>query len=211
LFCFFLAPNKLFRIDVFEADKDAGNAGAARFGDEVREPVAHGVDLDYELDVEFLLLAHRDQAVKNLSPVGVAGEIVVGDEDAIDALGEVAPDDLLHVVGRAPTRFASLHIDDGAERALERAAAPGIEGADLAASALDARGRENRHGHAVERGQVRHVVVQWRERALPGVAQDLFQAALGLAGKQRDAKIHGLFELGCQLGQHGQATRDMEA
>ena len=56
LFCRFFAE-KLVRIDVLEADEDAVDAGAARFGDEVRDAVAQRVDLDDELDVGPLALA----------------------------------------------------------------------------------------------------------------------------------------------------------
>ncbi len=60
-------------------------------------------------------------------PVAVAGEIVVGDEEVVDALREVLAHQRLDIVGRAAARLAALHVDDGAERALERAAAAGIE------------------------------------------------------------------------------------
>ncbi len=63
--------------------------------------MAHGVYLNHELEVEFFLLAHGDQAVENAFPVQVAREIVVSDEEAVDALRQVAADDLLHIVGRA--------------------------------------------------------------------------------------------------------------
>ena len=63
--------------------------------------MAHGVYLNHELEVEFFLLAHDDQAVENALPVLVAREIIVGDEEAVDALRQVASDNLLHVVGRA--------------------------------------------------------------------------------------------------------------
>ena len=112
----------------------------------MRQAVAHGVHLDDELDVQLLLLAHGDEAVEDLFPVGVAGEIVVGDEEAVDALRQVAADDLLDFVGRAAARFAALHVDDGAEGTEERAAAAGVEGGDLAAGALDAVSGKNRQG-----------------------------------------------------------------
>ncbi len=72
------------------------------------------------------------------------------------------------------------------------------------------RWRENRHGRAVERRQIVHVVVERLQRAVPGVAQNVVEAAFGLAGEERDAEIHGFFEFGRQLGQHGQATGDVK-
>src|SRR5258708_25565527 len=123
-------------INAFEADEDARHSGAARLLDEMRQAVAHGVYLNDELDVQLLLLAHRNEPIKNFFPVGVTGEIVVGDEEAVDALGEIAANDLLDVVGGTAAGFASLHVDDGAERTQKWAAAAGVEGGDLAASAL---------------------------------------------------------------------------
>ena len=191
--------------------KTRAHSGAARLLDEVRQAMAHGVDLNDELDVQLLLLAHGDQAVEDLFPVGVAGEVVVGDEEAVDALGEVAAHDLFDIVRRAAARLAPLHVDDGAERAQKRAAAAGVEGGDLAAGALHAMCGKNRHGYAVERGQVVHVVVQRFQRAVLSVAQNQLEAAFGFAGKQRDAEVHRLLQFGRHLGQHRQAAGDVEA
>src|SRR4029077_18652884 len=94
-------------INAFEADEDARHSGAACLLDEMGKAVAHGVDLYYELDVQLFLLAHGDEAVENLFPVGVAGEVVVGDEETVNALRQVAADDLLDVVGGAAAGFAS--------------------------------------------------------------------------------------------------------
>src|SRR5580700_1059427 len=138
------------RIDAFEADEHARDSGAARLLDETRQAVTHGIDLDDELEVQLLLLAHCDEAVEDIFPVGVAGEVVVGDEEAVDALSEIAANDLLDIVGGAAAGFAPLHVDNGAERTQERAAAAGIEGGDFAARALHAEGGKNRDGNAFE-------------------------------------------------------------
>ena len=90
-------------------------------------------------------------------------------------------------------------------------AAARVEGSDLAAGALDACGGKDRHRHAIQRRQVRHVVVERLERALPRVAQDLFEASFGLTGKKRDAKIHGLLQFGGNLRQHREAAGDVKA
>ena len=57
-----------------------------RLLDEVRDLVAERVDLDGEADVDALAPAQLDQPVEEHLPVAVAGEIVVGDEEAVDAL-----------------------------------------------------------------------------------------------------------------------------
>ena len=127
LFWRFLAPISDFGIDVFEPDEDRGAAGARRLLDEVRNAVAQRVDLKQKLDVEVLALAQFDQPVEDRLPVAVAGEIVVGDEEPRDALRGVGAHDRLDIVRRAVARLAALDIDDGAELALERAAAAGVE------------------------------------------------------------------------------------
>ena len=127
-----LGGEQIVGIDVLEPDEDAGDAGALGLGDEVRDLVAQRVDLDEEAHVHAVLLAQLDDAVEDRLPVLVAGEIVVGDEEAVDALREIGAHDALDVVGAAAARFAALHVDDGAERALERAAAAGVEAGDVA-------------------------------------------------------------------------------
>ena len=122
-----LGGEQIVGIDVLEPDEDAGDAGALGLGDEIRDFVAERVDLDQEAHVHAVLLAQFDDAVEDRLPILVAGEIVVGDEKPIDAVLEILAQDALDVVGAAAARFAALHVDDGAERALERAAAAGVE------------------------------------------------------------------------------------
>ena len=43
---------------------------------------------------ELFLLAQCDDAVEDLLPVGIAREVIVGDEEALDALCQISPDDL---------------------------------------------------------------------------------------------------------------------
>jgi hypothetical protein len=57
----------------------------------------------------------------------VAGEVVVGDEEPLDALGMVLADDLLQVVRRAEAALAALDVDDGAEGALIGTAASEVD------------------------------------------------------------------------------------
>src|SRR5664279_459168 len=87
------------RVDTLQPYENARHAGPAGFLDEMRQAVAHGVNLDDELDVDLLLLAHLDQAVEDALPVQVAGKIVVRDEEAVDSLRQIATDNLLHIVG----------------------------------------------------------------------------------------------------------------
>ena len=111
----------------------------ARFAllDEVRDLVAERVDLDHQAERDLVDLAQLGEPVEDRLPFLVAREIVVGDEEARDALRPVVAHDLLDVVGRAEARLAALHVDDRAERALERTAAAGIEAGIGAGGALD--------------------------------------------------------------------------
>src|SRR5262249_40319227 len=121
-----LGADQVVRIDVLEPDEDPAHAGARRLLDEIRDLVTERVDLDGEADLGELALAQLDHAIEQRLPVAVAGEIVVGDEEAVDALGGVLADDVLEVVDRADAALAALHVDDGAERALVGAAAAEI-------------------------------------------------------------------------------------
>ena len=91
-----------------------------------------------------VLLAQLDQAIEDRLPIAVAREVVVGDEEPGDALRRIGAHDLLDVVGGAIARLAALHVDDGAEAALERAAAAGIEAGVMAGHAGDRPARQDR-------------------------------------------------------------------
>jgi hypothetical protein len=173
--------------------------------------MAKRVDLDDEFDIHPFAFAQHDEAVEDRFPILVAREIVVGDEEAVDALRGVAADDLLDIVRRAPPRFAALDIDDGAEAALERAAAAGVEARQMAGGALNALHRQDRHRCDFEARQIVHVIVERLQRAVPRVAQHLIEPPLGLAGEERDAQRLCLAQLGRHVGQHRQRARDMEA
>ena len=82
-------------------------------------------------------LAQLDDAIEDHLPVLVAGEIVVGDEEPVEAMRQVLAQQLLDVVRRAAARLAALHVDDGAERALVRAAAAGVEAGVVTGGALE--------------------------------------------------------------------------
>ena len=114
--------------------------------------------------------------------------------------------------GRAVARFASLHVDDGAERALEGAAAAGIEARHVADGALHEIVRqEGRGGDVAEARQVLHVVVERLQPAARGVLDDLIDMLLGFAGEDRDAKRLRLPNILGDLLQHRQAPGDVEA
>jgi hypothetical protein len=94
---------------------------------EILNFVAQSVDLDHQAEGDSVLLPQLDQAVEDRLPLFVAPKIVVRDEKFVYALRPVESDQVLDVVGRAKARFASLHVDDGAERALIGTAAAGVE------------------------------------------------------------------------------------
>ena len=94
-------------------------------------------------------VAQLDQAVEQRFPVAVAGEIVVGDEEALDALRVVLAHDAFEIVGGAEPALAALHVDDGAERALVGAAA----------AEIDARQRAGRAAHMLARQDRRRLAL----------------------------------------------------
>ena len=207
-----LGGQQIVRIDVFQADEDAIDARPARLVDEVRDAVALGVDLDDQRELDALVLLQLDEPVEEVFPMLVAGHVVVGDEERRDALLVVLADDRFEIVGGAEPALATLHVDDGAERALERAAAAEIEARHAALVARQRRRRQMRRGGAFEARQIVHVVVERLHRAVHRVAQhEVEPAFLGLAGEDRDAHIHGFLDLGRHHRQHRQAARHVEA
>ena len=100
-------------------------------------------------------------------------------------LRPVHAQDLLDVVGRAVARLASLHVDDGAERALEGAAAAGVEARHVADGALDEVVRqEGRRGDVADARQVASCNCR-AASASPRAAslQHLVEPLLGFAGE----------------------------
>src|SRR5580693_2049164 len=83
------------RIDVLKPDEDGVAARARGFLNEVRDLVAERIDLEQEPDPKTLILPQLDQAIKDRLPVAVAGEIVIRNEEARDALCSVRPHDRL--------------------------------------------------------------------------------------------------------------------
>jgi hypothetical protein len=168
--------------------------------------------LDREVGFQPLRLAQVDEAVEKILPVPVAGEIVVGDEEGLDALGEVLAHDRLEVVGGAEAALAALDVDDRAETALEGAAAAQVEAGPVLRVAADRIGRKDRHRRAGEVGKVLEVIIDGLERAVPGVAEHLVEPPLlRFPGEQRAADVQRLLELGRSVLQHGQAAGDVEA
>ena len=212
LFCRFLAAIRLSGLMFSKPDEGAAHARLGRLLDEARDLVAERIDLDGEAEIHALAVPHLDQPVEQRLPVAIAGEIVVGDEEALDALGVVLAHDLFQIVRRADAALAPLHVDDGAERALVGAAAAEIDARQVADGALHVLARQERRRLAGELRQVVHVVVQRLERAVVGVAQHLIEPVFfRLAGEKRNAHLLRGFDVGRQFRQHGDAAGDMES
>ena len=111
-------------------------------------------------DLDALVLLELDDAVEELFPMAVARHVVVGDEERRDALLVVLADDRFEIVGVAEAALAALHVDDGAERALERAAAAEVEARLLALVARQRGRRQMRRRRVLDARQVVHVVVE---------------------------------------------------
>ena len=100
----------------------------------------------------------------------VAREIVVGDEELVDALRPIEAHEMFDVVGRAEARFAALDVDDRAERALIRTAAAGVEARAAGRACAPHRAWEGRRGRPLHARQILHEVVNGRETAVGRVA-----------------------------------------
>lgn len=138
------------RIDVLKPDEDPAAAGARRLLDEVRKAIAKRVHLQDNLEVKALVLPQMDHAIENGLPVPVACEIVVRDEEPLDALRRIEADQLLDVVGGAEARFSALDIDDGAKGALKGTAATGVEAGGHARHLANHVGRQERQRGALQ-------------------------------------------------------------
>ena len=206
-----LRTDQVVRIDVLQPDEDALDAGALGLLDEVRQPVAERVYLDDEAHLQAFDFAQVNQAVEDRFPVFVAGEVVVGDEEAVQALRDVGADDTLNVVGRAAARLAPLDVDDRAERALIRAAAPGVQAGVGARRALDPFRRQQRHRRAFQMRQVVHEVVERRETPRERVLEHLIEAAFGFACEQRHAHVERPLHVRVALLEHGNRAGNMKA
>ncbi len=206
-----LRSHQGFGVDVLKPEEDSRAAGARRFLDETGNAVTQRVDLQQEADVEFVALAQFDQAIEDRLPVAIAGEIVVGDEEAGDALRGVGAHDGLDVVGRAVARLSALHVDDGAKAALERAAAAGVKAGIMSGHPRDHFARKNRINGGRHFRHVGQIIVDRLGFAFGDVAQNIGHAAFGLAGEQMNAEIERLLQVRRQSRQHGDAAGDMKA
>ena len=207
-----LGAEQAVRIDILQADKGAIYAGAPRFFDEIRNLVAQRIHLNDELDVQTLILSQPDQFVEEAFPVAVAREIVIGDEKPVDALRVVVADRALKIIRSTEPALAALHVDDGAEGALERAAAAKINAGMRPRGTPNVLLGQDRRRLVVERRQILHVIVKRFEFATKGVDQHFVETSLlGLPGIKTDAQLLGFLQILGQLRQHRDAARNVEA
>jgi hypothetical protein len=107
-------------------------------------------------------------------------------------------------------RLATLHVDDGAERALERAAAAGVEACVVADRAPHEFMRQERPRRPVDARQVFHVVVDRLQAPGRSVADEIVEPVLRLAGKQRDTHLAGEIEVDRAPIEHREAAGNVE-
>ena len=77
-----------------------------------------------------------------------------------------------------------MHVDDCAERALERAAAAGIEARVMANRAADDLGGQHRRRQVVEARKVVEIVIDGFELAARSIGKEVVEAAFELAREQ---------------------------
>ena len=117
---------EVLSVHAFHSDEGEVASRLCRFLDEVRDAMGLGVRLHHELDVD-APIPQRDQPIENLSPHGIAREVVVGEEVEADPVCVVLLDCLQHQLRGAKTHLPALDIDNGAERTIERAPSAGVD------------------------------------------------------------------------------------
>ena len=83
--------------------------------------VTGSVSLQREMNLETGRRPELDDPVENRLPVMVTGEIIISDEKVPHALGVSRTDDLLYIACCSESGLPALHVDDGAEAAIEGA------------------------------------------------------------------------------------------
>ena len=174
------------------------------------------VHLHHEVDVEALGVAESRESVEEALPLGVAREIVVGEEVVPDVAPSrepvVSPHLFEDLIGAARAHLPPLDVDDGAEGAGEGAAAAGVDGPVVRHDEPPLRARGGvRERDVGEVGRRAEEVVERPQPVRDRVLEDAAPAALHLAEHQRDARVeHGL-ALGRCRGGHRHRAADVEA
>src|SRR6185312_9581389 len=104
----------------------------------------------------------------------------------------------------------ALHVDDGAERAFERAAATGVEAGHQLVGTFEIALRQDRRGRRLNPGQLVDVIVDRLELAVYRVVQQRVAAVLDLAGIKCDAELERLLQIGLLLADHGETAGYMK-
>src|SRR5271155_2892618 len=147
------------------------------------------------MEIQSVILAQFDHPVEDRLPVPVAGEIVVGDEKPGDSLLGVLSDNALDIIRAAPSRLASLHVDDRAKGALEGTAATGVERRQDAVVTFDEMSRQIWGRLGLQVRKIIQVVVDRLGRTGVNVLQEGFESLLRLAREQRNAEIDRLLQI----------------
>ena len=173
--------------------------------------MAQRVHLNHQADWQAIDLAQLDETIEDGLPFLVTGEIVVGQKEAGDAFLQIFADHPLHVVGRTRAGFAPLHVDDGAERALKRAAAAGVEAAAPSGGPPHKFDRQERTCLTLHVDEIAHEVVLRLEPAGGGVLQQRVQTAFELAGENGDAEFAREIEIDGGAVEHRDAAGNVKA
>ena len=70
--------------------------------------MAQGIDLNNEFGIEAVNLPHVNETVENQLPVLVAREVIVGNEEPVNVLRRIGPDNFINVIGRTVAGFVPL-------------------------------------------------------------------------------------------------------
>ena len=160
------------------------------------------VDLDHEAERDTIPFTKLNQPIEGRFPFFIACKIIVSDKKFSNPLRPIQAHEVLDIVRRTVARFATLHIDDGAKRALIRATAASVKTGARAERTLDVSLRKERHRGALHCRQVLHVVVYRREPSGGRIGNYRFEPPLGFAGEHGDTDIPASVEIDRAAIQH---------
>ena len=122
-----LGAHQALGIDVLKPDEDRLQPARAAFS---MKPGMRWQSVSTwmkKLNPQLLLLRNSISRSKIGSQLRLRAKLSSVTKKRVTPCAGIGAHDRLDVVGRAITRLATLDVDDGAEAALERAAAPGVE------------------------------------------------------------------------------------
>jgi hypothetical protein len=179
---------------------------------EARDLVREDVHLDHELDRN-ALGTQRDELVEDPLPGWISGKVVVGEEVEVHSrLPIVQADRFRHTRWRSSSTPASLHVNDGAERAVEGTSTTASDGAEVGGDELAEVALVDEGARSI--GEIREIIdepINGLEATLSGVTKQVRPAVFDLAGDDAHAGVNEILNLRRNLGEQREGAAHVEA